>query len=106
MPTTDVLYFDVIFFCRAVGLLGFAIYVLGFFLLCSGRLTSATPAFFLLNLTAASCVLVSLVVDFNLSSALIQGFYLLMSLGAVVLRLRMWRSNGVLRLPRHYMIQS
>ena len=101
MLTTDLHHMDPIVICRMIGLLGFAIYVTGFYMLCTGRLTSETPRFFLLNLAAASCVLISLVVDFNLSSALIQGSYVAMSLGAVAMRLRAWRANGFLNLERH-----
>lgn len=85
---------DAVMICRVIGLLGFAIYVLGFILLCTGRLTSETPLFFLMNLTAACCVLISLAVDFNLSSALIQGSYVMMSLAAVTMRARMWRRRA------------
>jgi len=73
--------------CRAVGLIGFLIYVGAFFALSLGRLSSAQPLYFALVLVASSCVLVSLWADFNLSAALIQGFYIAMSLGAIGLRL-------------------
>ena len=66
----------------------------GFFCLCTGRIDSRRPAYFILVLLASSCVLVSLSVDFNLSAALIQCFYIAMSLGAVALRLRTWRLFG------------
>lgn len=84
---------DSVLICRAVGLIGFAIYVLGFFCLCTGRLNSSTPAYFVLVFVASSCVMVSLMVDFNLSAALIQLFYIVMSLGGVALRWRQYRSN-------------
>ncbi len=92
----DVSTIDGVFVCRAVGLVGVSIYVLGFFALCTGRLTSSTPVYFLLNFCAASCVMVSLSVDFNLSSALIQGFYIVMSLCGVWRRRRRFvRAQGV-----------
>ncbi|MEM8576244.1 MAG: hypothetical protein AAGF60_00180 [Pseudomonadota bacterium] len=72
--------------CRVTGLVGFLIYVCGFLALSLGRLTSATPAYFVLVLTASSCVMISLWADFNLSAALIQGFYITISLGAIGLR--------------------
>lgn len=75
-------------YCQAIGLVGFATYVAAFFCLSTGRLDSRRPAYFLIVLIAASCVMVSLWADFNLSAALIQGFYILMSLGAIVLRSR------------------
>ena len=74
-------------FCRALGLLGFSLYVAGFLGLSLGRLSSGQPTYFVLVLLAASCVLVSLWADFNLSAALIQGFYILMALGAIFMRL-------------------
>lgn len=72
--------------CRAIGLLGFAIYVAAFFGLSVGRLVSTQPLYFGLVLVASSCVLVSLWADFNLSAALIQGFYIIMSMGAILVR--------------------
>ncbi|MEL7097952.1 MAG: hypothetical protein AAGM84_03910 [Pseudomonadota bacterium] len=38
-------------------------------------------------LTASSCVTVSLLAEFNLSAALIQAFYIVISSGAIILRL-------------------
>ncbi|MEM9129216.1 MAG: hypothetical protein AAGA97_05790 [Pseudomonadota bacterium] len=90
----DVTFFDLTMLCRAVGLFGFALYVIGFFCLCTGRLTSATPRYFIVNLCAASCVMVSLAADFNLSSALIQTFYIIMSLGGIMLRAGSQRQSG------------
>lgn len=86
--------FDLDAICRAMGLIGFCLYVTGFFCLCTGRIDSRRPAYFILVLAASSSVLVSLSVDFNLSAALIQCFYVAMSLGAVTLRLRSWRMFG------------
>lgn len=72
--------------CRAIGLLGFMLYATGFFCLSTGRINSSEPRYFVLVFAASSCVLVSLWADFNLSAALIQVFYLLMSLGGIALR--------------------
>lgn len=80
--------FDVVAACRVAGLFGFALYVLSFLLLSTGHITSATHGYFALNLAAAVCVILSLSVDFNLSSALIQGFYVVISLGAMAMRAR------------------
>lgn len=77
---------DFLIICRATGLVGFAIYVVGFFLLSVGRLNSSQPIYFGMVLAASSCVLVSLWADFNLAAALIQGFYILMSIGGIVIR--------------------
>ena len=77
---------DLVDLCRAVGLIGFVIYAAGFFCLSTGRLNSGRPLYFGLMFTASSCVMISLWVDFNLSAALIQGFYIVMSLTGLVLR--------------------
>lgn len=77
---------DILTICRALGLIGFAIYVVGFFGLSIGRLDSKRPLYFCLVLVASSCVMASLWADFNLAAALIQGFYIAMSLGGILLR--------------------
>ncbi|MGX9354139.1 CBU_0592 family membrane protein [Roseobacteraceae bacterium S113] len=92
MLAYDVSALDAQTFFRAIGLLGFCIYVAAFFGLSMGRLDSTRPLYFAMVLVASSCVLASLWVDFNLSAALIQTFYIAMSLGAIVLRLRKWRA--------------
>ncbi len=79
---------------RSIGLLGVCLYVGGFFALCTGKLTSATPPYFLLIFTASTCVLISLTEDFNLSAALIQSFYIVMSLGGILFRWRSWRAKS------------
>ncbi|MEM6375556.1 MAG: hypothetical protein AAF686_04905 [Pseudomonadota bacterium] len=82
----DPLDFDML--CRLTGLFGVLLYVTGFLLLSSGRIDSSRPGYFVLIFIAATCVMVSLCVDFNMSSALIQLFYMLMSVGGIVLRTR------------------
>lgn len=77
---------DILAICRFVGLIGVALYVVGYFCLCLGKLDSRKPLYFGMVFTAASCVLVSLWADFNLSAALIQSFYIVMSLGGILVR--------------------
>ncbi|WP_135505080.1 CBU_0592 family membrane protein [Roseovarius aestuariivivens] len=89
---------DIVLLCRVVGILGFSLYVIGFFLLCSGRLDSRGPTYFLFILSASSCVMISLVVDFNLGAALIQFFYFMMALITVSRHYRGWRFNKALLL--------
>lgn len=79
---------DIEALCRGIGLLGFCLYVGAFFALSMGRLDSSQPRYFVLVLTASTCVLVSLWADFNLSAALIQSFYIVMSMGAIIRRFR------------------
>ena len=87
---------DIETICRAIGLVGFALYVGAFFALSIGRLNSRQPRYFALVLIASTCVLVSLWADFNLSAALIQSFYIVMSLGAIALRIKAYRTQPVL----------
>jgi len=93
MIAYDITGLDFESFCRALGLVGFAIYVTAFFCLSLGRLNSTRPLYFCLVLIASTCVLASLWADFNLPAALIQIFYIVMSLGAMILRLRKWRQT-------------
>lgn len=86
MYSLDLIPLDAQVVCRAFGLLGFAIYTSAFFCLSTGRLDSKRPEYFGLVLAAASCVMISLWADFNLSAALIQGFYIFMALGGIMLR--------------------
>lgn len=73
-------------FYQAIGMAGFALHVYGFICLSAGRIDSQGSTYFLLKLVASAFVLISLVVDFNLSSALIQIFYIAIASGAVILR--------------------
>ena len=74
--------------CRALGILGFLTYVLNYTLLSLRILTSENLRYFALNILAAVLVLISLTEDFNLASALIQGFWILIGGLAILLRLR------------------
>ena len=76
--------------CRALGLVGFSLYVIAFTGLGTGRLSSEQPLYFVIVLTAASSVLASLWVDFNLPSALIQIFYVIVSITAIFIRRDRW----------------
>ena len=86
MVYADFLATDLDTLCRAAGLLGFAIYVTAFFLLSIGKLDSKRPAYFAMVFVASSCVMASLMTEFNLAAALIQGFYIAMSFGGLLLR--------------------
>ena len=76
----------------AIGLLGFGLYVMSYVLLTTHRLDSRTSAYFVINLIAASLVLVSLVGAFNLASLLIQVFWIVVSILAIVRRYRVMPS--------------
>lgn len=86
MAYFDATALDILVLCRAIGLLGFGIYVIGFLGLSLGKLDSRQPRYFGMVLAASSCVMISLWADFNLSAALIQGFYIVMSVGGLILR--------------------
>ena len=66
----------------------FCIYVLNYGLISFNRLNPACITYFALNLLASSLVLLSLVGAFNLASALIQLFWIVISIAAIALRLR------------------
>jgi len=73
---------------ETIGVIGFALYVFNYLLLTLEYLTSQSKTYFAVNLIAASCVLIGLIQSFNLASALIQGFWILISCGAIAVRLR------------------
>jgi len=70
-----------------IGVAGFCLYVVNYSLLTLQVFSGRTITYFMINLCAASCVLVGLSSSFNLASALIQCFFILMSLIGILLRL-------------------
>ena len=77
-----------IVYLEGIGVLGFALYVLAYGLLTLRMITGHSLVYFLLNLLAASCVLIGLMGSFNLASALIQLFWVAMSLIGITMHLR------------------
>lgn len=71
-----------------IGVAGFGLYVLNYTLLTFHKLHSHDAVYFAINLVAASCVLAGLMVSFNLASAMIQAFWVLISIAAIFIRLR------------------
>ena len=67
-------------FYRYTGLLGVGFYVASYAALQFGLIRGSSPIYTLMNLAAASLVLVSLFVDFNLSSAMIQIMWIVISI--------------------------
>ena len=65
---------------RYAGLLGVACYVTAYTSLQLGLMRGASVKYTLLNMTAASLVLLSLSADFNLSSAMIQIIWIAISM--------------------------
>ncbi|MEX0311170.1 MAG: hypothetical protein AB3N17_13110 [Tateyamaria sp.] len=73
---------------EVIGILGFVLYVLNYSLLTTRWLNSDSLIYFAINLVAAGCVLIGLMASFNLAAALIQVFWVLMSLLGIFVRLR------------------
>jgi uncharacterized membrane protein len=71
-----------------IGIAGFGLYVLTYSLLTFRVIRSPSLLYFAMNLTAASCVLIGLSSSFNLASAMIQIFWISMSLIGIMLHLR------------------
>lgn len=71
-----------------IGIAGFCLYVLTYALLTFRIIIGPSIRYFTLNLTAASCVLIGLSHSFNLASAMIQIFWISMSLIGITLQLR------------------
>lgn len=70
-------------FFDAIGIAGFGLYVLTF-----QRIGSETTVYFAINWLAATFVLIGLTTSFNLASALIQIFWIVISTIAIIIRLR------------------
>ena len=79
----------------AVGVTGFALYVLGYLLLALRCLGNESRLYYGLNFLAAGCVLVSLSENFNLASAMIQVFWI--SISALGLSLSYVRVRSCVR---------
>ncbi len=73
---------------NVIGVFGFSLYVMNYSLLTLHKLTSHSALYFVINGVAASCVLISMLASFNLASALIQSFWIVISLIAIGVRLR------------------
>ncbi len=78
---------------ESIGLAGFALYVMNYGMLTLQWLNSNCAIYFAINLTAASFVLIGLAGSFNLAAALIQGFWVVMSILGLIIRLRQRQSR-------------
>lgn len=65
---------------QAVGMAGVLCLLVTYFLLQARRLQPDRPAYSLLNFLGAGCVLISLLFQWNLAAALIEIFWMLVSL--------------------------
>ena len=83
-----------------LGLVGFCIYVVNYCCLSFRILSSESIWFFAINTTAATLVLISLMQDFNLASALIQTFWIVIGTCAIALRVyRFMKVRRAFRTP-------
>lgn len=71
-----------------IGIAGFGLYVLTYGLLTFRVLNGHSLCYFAMNLTASSCVLIGLTSSFNLAAAMIQIFWISMSMIGIMLHLR------------------
>ena len=78
-----------------IGVAGFGLYVLNYFLLTLGRIDPNNAGYFVINLLAATLVMIGLSVAFNLAAALIQGFWIVMSVIAIAIRIRRRKRSPV-----------
>ena len=69
-----------------IGVVGFLLYVLNYTLLTLGKFNSKDVGYFVFNWIAASMVLIGLIESFNLASALIQIFWIVISTVGIALR--------------------
>ncbi len=67
-----------------IGMIGVAMVVFAYFLLQIEKVTIHHIAYSILNIFGSSLILVSLFVNFNLASVVIEGFWVLISLIGVV----------------------
>lgn len=90
-PFSDVAVMDDVF--RAIGIIGFFAYLFGFAALQFNRIRGQSVAYALINIFAASCVLVSLIADFNMSSLLIQCSWITIGTAGIIKRARLQRQS-------------
>ena len=76
-----------------VGVVGFMIYISSFFSVQCGHLCGNGILFPVLQVTAATCVLVSLASAYNLASFMIQTSYIAIGLYGIAIRLRRVRAG-------------
>ncbi|MGB7319013.1 MAG: hypothetical protein WBC85_13695 [Planktotalea sp.] len=74
------------FVIEMIGVSGFVLYVVNYTLLTLRVLNARHVAYFAINLLAASMVLIGLSVSFNLASAMIQLFWIAISIVAITVR--------------------
>ena len=74
--------------CQLAGLAGFVLYIFSFSAVQFNWIDGNSAVFSITNIAAASLVAISLIADFNLASALIQGSWIVIGMAGLTLRLR------------------
>lgn len=98
----DIYDYAIADYYRSLGIIGFLIYVANYTCLSLRILSSESARYFVINTCAASFVFLSLMQDFNLASALIQGFWIIIGTVAILLRIhRHFRDKRQRQIPLH-----
>lgn len=82
---------------QLIGLAGFFVYIFAFSAVQFHWMNGNSNRYSIANIIAASLVAISLIADFNLASALIQGSWILIGLAGLVTRLNKTTSNTTSR---------
>ncbi|MEM8850753.1 MAG: hypothetical protein AAGE03_12055 [Pseudomonadota bacterium] len=77
---------------QLVGLAGACTYIVNYILITNRAITTESPVFFLNNLLASTLVMISLADAFNMATALIQVFWVAVSLWGLTSRSHIGRS--------------
>ena len=83
-------YFDTHMIFDVIGVAGFLLYLAAYLALTLRWISAPSAMYFLINLLAASCMLISLSTNFNLGSALVQIFWVGISLVGLSM---LWRAR-------------
>lgn len=86
-------YFPMPSIHEAIGVAGFMLYVANYTMLTLRYIDGHSLRYFAINLLAATSVLIGLSVSFNLASAMIQGFWAVMSIIGIAMHFRRARST-------------
>ncbi|MEM6385751.1 MAG: hypothetical protein AAF718_05890 [Pseudomonadota bacterium] len=86
---------------EAFGLSGAILYSVGYVLSAYDKLPSQSPIYYATKLLAAVLVLISLVQDFNLASAVIQVFFITVSLVGIIRHFSPQRRGQAYRTSQH-----
>lgn len=90
MTIPQTLFMDLSIF-QLIGVAGFFVYMFAFGAVQFDWLNGSSAFYSVCNIVAASLVAVSLIADFNLASALIQGSWIMIGATGLILR---WRKHS------------